>query len=133
MEDKNETVVVETPKRKTNAPWILGIVAFAAGFLFFEKFERAKNLRESLGQTESGFGDSAVGWFLLISLICFLASFWGKSKKSFSHGILMISGSLFIIYMALVGPAFARDWGFVSGICYLIGGVFSIINKNRVA
>ncbi|MBO4648640.1 MAG: hypothetical protein J5806_10850 [Lentisphaeria bacterium] len=135
MENDNGNVTVTTRQHKSNAPWILGIIAFVAGFPFGEVFVRAEAVKKALGMTTPEQRDDTgkmLGIFLLVSFISFLSSFWGKSEESIGSGILMIFGSLYIFYACLAGPVIAAPWGLVTGIGYLIGGIFSIINKNRI-
>ena len=80
-------------------------------------------------------GESMAGalvLFIVINILCFIFSFFGKSKISVITGILLILGAIFILINGFVGLG-SMLWGCVTGILYLIGGIFSIINKNRIA
>ena len=151
MEKENVTVTVNTQQHKSNAPWILGIIAFVAsipnilcatvcaavavGISETAKEEAAKSGDAAAQASASGASEAFAGMLaalVIISLICFILSFFGKSKISVISGILLILGALFIIINSFVGPG-NMLWGSVTGICYLIAGCFSIINKKRIA
>lgn len=151
MEKENVTVTVNTQQHKSNAPWILGIIAFVAsipnilcatvcaavavGISETAKDEAAKSGDAATQASASGASEAFAGILaalVIISLICFILSFFGKSKISVITGILLILGALFIIINSFVGPGNIL-WGSVAGICYLIAGCFSIINKKRIA
>lgn len=151
MQNENVTVVVNNQQHKSNAPWILGIIAFVAsipnilcatvcaaaigGFSEAVKEEAARTGDSAAHAAASG-TSAAMGGFLvaivIISLLCFILSFFGKSKISVFTGILLILGALFLLISCFAGPGNIL-WGSVAGICYLIGGCYSIINKKRIA
>ena len=151
MGNDNVNVTVTTQQHKSNAPWILGIIAFvasipnilcaticAAAVSSFSKVatEDAAKQGDAAAQAAiSGTEDTMRGILvaiIIISLICFVLSFFGKSKISVITGILLILGALFIVINSFVGPGNIL-WGSVAGICYLIAGCYSIINKKRIA
>ena len=151
MENENVTVVVNNQQHKSNAPWILGIIAFAAsipnilcatvcaaaigGLSEIAKEDAVKKGDTAAQAAAAGTSDAMAGILaalVIISLVCFVLSFFGKSKISVITGILMILGALFIVINSFVGPGNIL-WGSVAGICYLIGGCYSIINQKRIA
>ena len=151
MGNDNVNVTVTTQQHKSNAPWILGIIAFVAsipnilcatvcaaaiaGLSETAKEEAAQSGDAATHAAASGTSEAMAGILaalVIISLICFVLSFFGKSKISVITGILMILGALFIVINSFVGPGNIL-WGSVAGICYLIAGCYSIINKKRIA
>jgi len=151
MENDNVTVIVNNQQHKSNAPWILGIIAFVAsipnilcatvcaavavGISETAKEEAVKSGDAAAQASASGASEAFAGLLVaivIVSLICFVLSFFGKSKISVITGILLILGSLFLLASTFAGPG-SILWGSVAGTCYLIGGIFSIINKKRIA
>ena len=64
-----------------------------------------------------------------IMVLCFILSFFGKSKSSRTTGVLMIlggivAGALSCVYLSIPGLA--------AGFVYLFGGISSINNYKRV-
>ena len=150
MENENATVTVRTQQHKSNAPWILGIIAFMAsipnilcatvcaaavvGLSETAKKEAAIEGDTATQAAAAGTSDAMAGILaalVIVSLICFVLSFFGKSRISVVTGLLMILGALFIVLNSFVGPGNIL-WGCVAGICYLIAGCYSIINKKRI-
>lgn len=151
MEKENVTVTVNTQQHKSNAPWILGIIAFVAsipnilcatvcaaavaGLSETAKEEAARTGDAATQTTAAGTSEAMAGILaaiVIVSLICFVLSFFGKSKISVITGILLVLGAIFVLISSFVGPG-SILWGSVAGVCYLIGGIFSIINKKRIA
>ncbi len=137
----NVNVTITNQQHKSNAPWILGIIAFCtsipnilcATLCAAAATGVSSAFDETTGNTETT--DSVIGGFLLfilISVLCFILSFFGKSKISVITGILLILGAIFILTNAFIGFG-SMLWGTVSAILYLIGGIFSIINNKRIA
>ena len=150
MGNDNVNVTVTTQQHKSNAPWILGIIAFVAsipnilcatvcaaavsGFSEIARQEAEKSgdtTTQAKAAVTSGALQGLLVTLVIISLVCFVLSFFGKSKISVITGILMILGALFIVLNSFVGPGNIL-WGCVAGICYLIAGCYSIINKKRI-
>ena len=151
MGKENVTVVVNNQQHKSNAPWILGIIAFiasipnilcatvcaavGAGMSQAAQEEAARNGDAAAHAAATNSGEAFAGMllvFVIISLLCFILSFFGKSKISVITGILLILGAIFILVNGFVGLG-NMLLGSIVGICYLIGGIFSIINKKRIA
>ena len=145
MGNENVTVVVTNQQHKSDAPWILGIIGFivsiptacaAAGVAAIEAARQdAVNSGNTAAEASATNSGEAFAWMLLvfaiISLLCFILSFFGKSKISVVTGILLILGALFILVNGFVGFG-NMLLGSIVGICYLIGGIFSIINRKRL-
>ena len=150
MENENVTVTVKTQQHKSNAPWILGIIAVMAsipnilcatvcaaaiaGLSETAKEEAAKQGDTATQAAAAGTSDAMaeiLAALVIVSLICFVLSFFGKTRLSVVTGLLMIIGALFIVLNSFVGPGNIL-WGCVAGICYLIAGCYSIINKKRI-
>ena len=68
---------------------------------------------------------------IISSILCFVFSFFGKSKISHIAGAIVILGAILILGTAIIGFG-SWIWGIAAGILYLIGGIFSIINKKRL-
>lgn len=123
------TVNIIAVKQKSNAPWILGIIAFVTSL---------PNLLCAFlcaGATAAVSGGSTAAAFLvvvLVSIVCFILSFMGKSKISVVTGILLILGGLFILLSGLLGLG-SILWGTVTGILYFAAGIVSILNQKRPA
>ena len=123
------TVNIVAVKQKSNAPWILGIIAFVTSL---------PNLLCAFlcaGATAAVSGGLTAAAFLvvvLVSIVCFILSFMGKSKFSVVTGILLILGGLFILLSGLLGLG-SMLWGTVTGILYFAAGIVSILNQKRPA
>ena len=125
-------------KVKSNAPWILGIIGI---FLTIAHYACAIACSAGLaglggvaGDAEGGtqaannslmFGTVAAG----IMFVCFILSFFGKSKASGFTGFLLILGGLTAVGMSV--PHFSAA-GIAAGIIYFCAGISSICNRNKV-
>lgn len=136
------TVNIVAIKQKSNAPWILGIIAFVTSlpnllcaFLCAGATTAvAAAAAEEEGAVEEA-ASAAAGYFwlvVLVSIVCFILSFMGKSKSSVVTGILLILGALFILVNGFIGLG-SMLWGTVTGILYLVAGIVSILNQKRPA
>lgn len=136
------TVNIVAIKQKSNAPWILGIIAFVTSlpnlFCAFlcagATTAVAAAAAEEEGAVEEA-ASAAAGYFwlvVLVSIVCFILSFMGKSKSSVVTGILLILGALFILVNGFIGLG-SMLWGTVTGILYLVAGIVSILNQKRPA
>ena len=145
MENDNITVNVATIQHKSNVPWILGIIAFCMSIPnFLCAIICAAVANEAINQNKIENGivpnpeqpdDRVTGLLvaiLLVSILAFVLSFFGKSKISVITGVLLILMALFIMVNGWVGFG-SMFWGTIAGVLYLIGGIFSIINKKRNA
>ena len=148
MDTVNTTITIQ--KQKSNAPWILGIIAFCtsipnilcatvcaavgAGVSASVATQNATTQAEAESAANASGEAMAVALmiFIVISVLCFILSFFGKSKISVITGILLVLGAVFILVNGFVGLG-SMLWGSVTGILYMIGGIFSIINKKRTA
>ena len=148
MDDATTEITIK--QHKSNAPWILGLIAFstsipnilcatvcAAVGARVSAVVAAQNATtyaeaESAANASNEAMAGALVVFVIISLDCFILSFLGKSKISGVTGILLVLGAVFILINGFVGLG-SMVWGSVTGTLYLISGIFSIINKKRVA
>lgn len=142
---ENTNITVTNLQHKSNAPWILGIIAFCMSIpniLCATVCAAVANEAIKQNQIENGIvpnseqSDDRVAGMLvaviLVSIFAFILSFFGKSKISVVTGILLILIALFILVNGWVGLG-SFFWGTITGILYLISGVFSIVNKKRIA
>jgi len=127
-------------KVKSNAPWILGIVgliltavhtycailctaAISAGD---EAFGGAS--KEAAQDTfNRGMDVAAIG--IGIMAVCFILSFFGKSKASGLTGLLLILGG---IAAAGVSIAHFSAGGIAAGIIYMCAGISSVCNRKKI-
>ena len=127
-------------KTKSNAPWILGIVgifltivhyacavvcssAVASGDVVFGGADKA-----SAQQTmDNGMFVANLGAGLMV--LCFILSFFGKSKASGFTGLLLIVGG---IAAAGVSVAHFSAGGIAAGIVYMCAGISSICNSKKI-
>ena len=136
---------------ESNAPWTFGVIAFVlsipniicatlcaavatAGAAIDASMDPFATTASAEAQTEAA-ATAAAGllWtVILASILCFVFSFFGKSKKSHITGILSVAGGAYIFIMALIGLG-SWLWGTAAGILYIIGGIYSIRNKKRIA
>lgn len=130
-----------TTKPKSNAPWILGIVgvfltilhyacavvcsaALAAGDEVFNEVDKA-----SAQQTmDNGMAVANFGAGLMV--LCFILSFFGKSKSSKVTGIVMIIAGIVSAGLSIAHFSFA---GIAAGIVYMCAGISSICNSKKAA
>ena len=139
------TVNIVAIKQKSNAPWILGIIAFVtslpnllcaflcAGATTAVAAATATAGEEAAAAEEAAFAAAGYFWLVvLVSIVCFILSFMGKTKGSVVTGILLILGALFILVNGFIGLG-SMLWGTVTGILYLVAGIVSILNQKRPA
>lgn len=127
-------------KTKSNAPWILGIVGFiltvvhtacavicsAAISAGDEVFGGAS--KESAQDTfNQGMNVAAIG--IGVMAVCFILSFFGKSKVSGFTGFLLIVGG---IAAAGVSIVHFSAGGIAAGIIYMCAGISSICNRKKI-
>lgn len=154
---ENTNITVTNLQHKSNAPWILGIIAFCmsipnalcavlcAGAAHAATTSPNDPINYIELETMKGNGVSRVPYHepderitglllavILVSILCFVLSFFGKSKISIVTGFLLILMALFIIVNGWVGFG-SMLWGTITGLLYFISGIFSIINKKRIA
>ena len=111
-----------------------GVAVTAAGVAAGASASEDGNInREAFLAAQEDAAGSAAGllWaVLLVSILCFIFSFMGKSKNSAVTGILLILGGLFILINGLVGFG-SMLWGTATGALYLASGIVSIVNQKR--
>ena len=152
MENSNVTVSVNVEQKKSNAAWICGLIGFITSLpnslcalICAGTATAAAGLSAGLTADSNNFNaaaadaaaeDAAKGAtglliaVLLVSIICFILSFMGKSKNSVVTGVLLILGAIFILVNGFVGFG-SMLWGSATGILYLVSGIVSIINRKR--
>lgn len=155
---ENPTVTVDCQRHKSNAPWILGLIAFcisipnvicatlcaavatgvtAAGVAASAQADGATNAQanEQAEAAIAAAGAGMAGWFIAIvlaSIICFILSFFGKSQYSLTTGVVMILGGAFIMVNGFIGFG-SILWGTTAGLLYIIAGGLSISNHKLPA
>lgn len=125
-------------KTKSNAPWILGIIGIFLTILHYACAIACSaglaGLGGAAGDAEGGaraadsslmFGTVAAG----IMFVCFILSFFGKSKASTFTGLLLIVGGITSIGMSI--PHFSAA-GAAAGIIYMCAGISSICNRKKI-
>ncbi len=152
MENSNVNIQVSVEKKKSNASWICGLIGFITSLpnslcalLCAATVTGAAGINAGLANENGAFDqaaadaaatDTASGaggllWaVLLVSIVCFILSFMGKTKISVITGILLILGSLFILINGFIGFG-SMLWGTATGALYLVSGIVSIINHKR--
>ena len=127
-------------KTKSNAPWILGIVglvltvvhtacaiicsaAISAGDTVFNDASDA----EAQATFDNGMNVAAIG--VGIMAICFVLSFFGKSKASGLTGFFLVIGG---IAAAGISVAHFSAGGIAAGIVYMCSGISSICNRKKI-
>ena len=128
-------------KTKSNAPWILGIIGI---FLTVLHYACAVVCSAAVGAAsgihESGFSNADAdatfenGIFVAnlsagIMLLCFILSFFGKSKASLLTGLIMIVGG---VAAAVLSVAHFSAGGIAAGIIYMCAGISSICNRKKI-
>ncbi|MBE6381175.1 MAG: hypothetical protein E7047_09640 [Lentisphaerae bacterium] len=140
---ENNTVTTKTVKTKTNAPWILGIVGFACSiphalcFLICAAAVSTAEFMATDGDTAAAqsTADAGAAMFylgLLVSLVCFIALFFGKKDGQLPviAGVITILGAAFLLICSVMSFSL---FGLASAVCYAIGGIFCIVNSKRPA
>lgn len=115
-------------KKKSNAPWILGVT----GFVISIPSVLCALLCSAAAAGASG--STSVGILPLlptfVSLICFILSFYGKSKHSKATGVIMLLLSAILVVLGIV---FFSIWSLGAAGCYFAASFCSILNANRPA
>ena len=108
-------------KVKSNAPWILGIIGLA---LAVPNFVCSVMCSEAAKQ----FGESNVAIGIVLTLVLFLLSFFGKAKISLITGLVMLVGSLYMIYLNITQ---LQILGLSEGVVFLFAAIFSMTNVKK--
>ena len=127
-------------KTESHAPWILGIVGLiltavhtacaviCTGFIAAGDQVFTGASEEAVQDTmDKGMGIAGVG--IGIMAVCFVLSFFGKSKVSGFTGFLLIVGGL---AAAGVSIAHFSAGGIAAGIIYMCAGISSICNRKKI-
>ena len=130
-------------KTKSNAPWILGIVGIVLTIMHYAcavlcsatmgamsgvaadgKFDNAT--------ADTNFNNSVVigNTSAVLFIVCFILSFFGKSKYSTITGIVMI---LCAIIGIILSCAHLSIPGLAAGTLFIIAGGISISNSKRIS
>lgn len=127
-------------KVKSNAPWILGIIGVfltiahtACAVLCTAAISAGDQALGGASQEAAqdtfnkGMNVASIG--IGIMVLCFILSFFGKSKASTFTGLLLILGGL---AAAGVSIAHFSAAGIAAGIVYFCAGISSICNRNKI-
>lgn len=125
-------------KTKSNAPWILGIVGFGLSIpqvvcSILCATAAAQVAQESSQVSEKAASDAATLGFIFLlpaicTAVCFILSFFGKSKFSAITGVLLILLGLVDAYACYV------NWsvlGIAAAICFACAGISSVCNAKK--
>ena len=137
MSNGSVTVSVDNAKKKSNAPWILGVIGFILSIpnaictLFcgaVAAVAEAQNGEAAAG----GFANFIAGNFWLIvlaSIVSFIMLFFGKKsgKAPVVCGWIAIACAAYICLCSVV--VFSL-FGLAAAICFLIGGICSLKNSK---
>lgn len=130
-------------KTKSNAPWILGLVGFglslpqvicsilcagaAAGIAGASSEAAGADTAEQMANA------GAAGLIFMLpvicTFICFILSFFGKSKISTVTGVLLILLGLFDVYACVVNFS---ALGIAAAVCFFCAGISSICNTKKL-
>lgn len=125
-------------KTKSNAPWILGIVGIFLTVLHYACAIACSAGLAGLGGVagdeeggvEAANNSLAIGTIAAgIMFVCFILSFFGKSKASTFTGLLLIVGGITSVCMSI--PHFSAA-GIAAGIVYMCAGISSICNSKKI-
>ena len=151
VQNQNMNVSVTVENKKSNAAWICGLIGFitsipnsfcalicagasvaAAGLN--AGLDEQGNFDEKAADAaadSAATGAAVLLWaVLLVSVLCFILSFLGKSKSSKVTGVILILGGVFILVNGFIGFG-SMLWGTATGSLYLVSGIVSIINHKR--
>ena len=127
-------------KTKSNAPWILGLVGLiltivhtACAVIFSAAISAGDEVfngaSEAAAQETFNKGMIIASIGIGIMAVCFILSFFGKSKTSGLTGFLLIIGG---IAAAGVSIAHFSVGGIAAGIIYMCAGISSICNREKI-
>lgn len=130
-------------KKKSNAPWILGLVGFGLSIPQIicsvlcagAAVGVAGASSEIAGATEAeqvANAGAAAGFIFMLPVICtftcFILSFLGKSKISTVTGVLLILIGLLDVYACVVNFS---GLGIAAAVCFFCSGISSICNSKK--
>ena len=130
-----------TTKPKSNAPWILGIVGIFLTILHYACAvvctatiaagdEVFNNADKATSQQTMDNGMAVANFGAGLMALCFILSFFGKSKSSKVTGIVMVLAGIISAGLSIAHFSFA---GIAAGIVYMCSGISSICNSKKVA
>ena len=117
-------------KVKSNAPWILGVIAFALSLpqICCSILCAAADASTPTGTSADGALAAYAMLPVITTVICFILSFFGKSKASTATGVLMLLVALAdIVFCCMNISAF----GIAAGVCFFCSGISSICNTKK--
>lgn len=130
-------------KTKSNAPWILGIVGFGlsipqvicsilcAGAAAGIAGAGSEAAGASTAEQAANAGAAGLVFMLpvICTFVCFILTFFGKSKISTVTGVLLILLGLFDVYACVVNFS---ALGIAAAICFACAGISSICNTKKL-
>lgn len=138
-------IMVTEVKGKSNAPWILGLVGFGLSIpqvicsilctgISMAASDMASEMARTSDASKMADGVAASGGFIFMlpvfcTFICFILSFFGKTSKSMTTGVLLIILGLADIGACIVNFSFL---GIAAGICFFCSGISSVCNAKKV-
>ena len=117
-------------KVKSNAPRILGIVGLALAVPNFVCSVMCSEAAKQFGTEadKAHFSESNVAIGIVLTLVLFLLSFFGKAKISLITGFMMLVGSLYMIYLNITQ---LQILGLSEGVVFLFAAIFSMTNVKK--
>ena len=136
---KRKTTKMSEQRTKSNAPWILGIVGLILTVVHtacavictaaVATIDKNVGASEEVAQGDMNQGMTITLIGMAIMAVCFILSFFGKSKASGLTGMLLIIGG---IAAAGVSIAHLSVGGIAAGIVYMCAGISSICNRKKI-
>ena len=125
-------------KTKSNAPWILGVVGFCLSIpqiccsilcaAASADVASSSTTTSDQAATAAGMGVYAM-LPVVTTVLCFILSFFGKSKASTATGVILILSSLAnIVFCVMNFSAF----GIAASVCFFCAGISSICNTKKI-
>ena len=118
-------------KTKSNAPWILGIVGLALAVPNSLCTLLCSATMQEIGSEadKAHFNEGNVTVGVMLTLALFLLSFFGKTKISLVTGLMMLAGSLYMIFLNITQ---LQILGLSEGVVFLFAAIFSVTNFKKV-
>jgi len=118
-------------KTKSNAPWILGVVGFCLSIpqIFCSILCAAADASHPTGTDADGALAAYAMLPVITTFVCFILSFFGKSKASTATGVLMILCALADIAFCCMNIS---ALGIAAGVCFFCAGISSICNTKKL-
>lgn len=130
-------------RQKSNAPWILGLVGFGlsipqvicsilcAGAAAGIAGSSAEAGGADAAEQVAAAGSAGVVFMLPVvcTFLCFILSFFGKSKISTVTGVFLILLGLLDVYASVTNLS---ALGIAAAVCFFCAGISSICNAKKV-